>query len=102
VKHNLENIAGLEWVDALLTYIGMRSEELEFSAQRFRSQMYYLKFQRQEVRAAQMRGRMNSRTRQNTMRSTNTEALKLRASQFVNENQSFIAYNRSDVELSQN
>jgi hypothetical protein len=55
------------------------------------------------VRAAQMRGRLNTRSRQNTMRITTitSDALKLRSSQFV-DSQSFHGNNRSEYEFSPN
>jgi len=50
--------------------------------------MYYLKFQRQEIKAAQMRGRLMSRARQNTHMSRQNSNFDFRTSQMIIETQS--------------
>ncbi|TNV73847.1 hypothetical protein FGO68_gene8005 [Halteria grandinella] len=56
-KKNLENISGIYWADKLIDYLEDPAE-LEYNSQKFRSQVYYLKYQRQELMSSQMRNRL--------------------------------------------
>jgi hypothetical protein len=46
---NLEQLEGLDWADKLQTYIFSNSNEIEKEAQKFRAQMYFLKYSRQLI-----------------------------------------------------
>jgi hypothetical protein len=46
LEKNLIHIDGIIWADALLTHIQLQTTEINIKAQKFRSQMYYLKYQR--------------------------------------------------------
>jgi len=43
---NLEQVEGLDWADKLQSYIFSNSSEIEKEAQKFRAQMYFLKYSR--------------------------------------------------------
>ena len=60
LETNLSNIDGIIWADALLTHIQLQTRDINFKAQRFRSQIYYLKYQRQEMHNSMMRTRIMS------------------------------------------
>ena len=44
LQSNLMHIDGIIWADALLTHIQFQSSEINIKAQKFRAQMYYLKY----------------------------------------------------------
>ena len=60
LESNLTHIDGIIWADALLTHIRFQSSEINIKAQKFRAQMYYLKYQRQELHSSMMRTRIMS------------------------------------------
>ena len=60
LENNLRHIDGIIWADALMTHIQTQTGDINFKAQRFRSQIYYLKYQRQEMHTSMMRSRIIS------------------------------------------